>query len=55
MRVEQDGGRLRLIDVDPQAHEIGLEPVLDVERPAAHAQGRVRADDKDLAAHIQRS
>jgi hypothetical protein len=55
MRVEQDGGRLRLIDVDPHAHEIGLEPVLDVKRPAAHTQGRVRADDEDGAADARRS
>ena len=39
MGVEQDGGGLRLIDVDPHAHAIRcLEPVLDVERPAAHAR-----------------
>ena len=55
MRVEQDGGRLRLIDVDPHAHAVGLEPVLHVERPAANAQGSVRADDKDEARFIQRS
>jgi hypothetical protein len=55
VRVEQDGGRLRLIDVDPHAHSVGLEPLLDVERPAAHAQRRVRADDKDGADHTQRS
>ena len=49
MGVEQDGGGLRLVDVDPHAHAVGLEPLLDVERAAAHAQGGVRADDKDDA------
>ena len=29
---------------------IGLEPVLDVERPAVHAQCRIRADNEDGAA-----
>jgi len=53
--MKQDGGRFRLIDIDPHAHEIGLEPVLDDERPASHAQGRVRPDDKDKGAPIQRS
>jgi hypothetical protein len=55
MRIEQDGGRLRLIDIDPDVREGADLPMRDVERPAAHAQGRVRADDKDGAAHIPRS
>ena len=38
MRVEQDGGRLRLIDVDPDVNAILARPVLDVESAAAHAQ-----------------
>jgi hypothetical protein len=53
--VEQDGGRLLVVNVDPDANAIFAEPVLHVESPAAHAQGRVRADDKDGAADIQRS
>ena len=55
MRVEQDGGRLRLIDIDPDVNAILARPVFDVESAAAHAQGGVRADDKDGAAHVQRS
>jgi hypothetical protein len=55
MRVEQDGGRFGLVDVDPHAHEIGLEPVLDVERPTANTQGCVRTDDKDRPADARRS
>jgi hypothetical protein len=53
--VEQDGRRLRLVDIYPDMNAIPARPVLDVESAAAHAQGRVRAGDKDRAAHIQRS
>jgi hypothetical protein len=49
MRVEQDGGRLRLIDIDPDVNAILARPVFDVESAAAHAQGGVRAGDKDGA------
>ena len=55
MRVEQDGGRLCLIDIDPDVNAILARPVLDVESAAAHAQCGVRADDKDGAAHSRRS
>jgi hypothetical protein len=47
MRVEQDGGRLRLIDIDPDVNAILARPVFDVESAAAHAQGGVRADHED--------
>jgi hypothetical protein len=47
MRVEQDGGRLRLIDIDPDANAILARPVFDVESAAAHAQGGVRADHEN--------
>jgi hypothetical protein len=53
--VEEDGGRLRLIDIDPEVSVILARPVFDVESAAAHAQGRVRADDKDGATVIVRS
>ena len=55
MRVEQDGGRLRLIDIDPDVHAILARPVFDIESAAAHAQCSVRADDEDGAAHVHRS
>ena len=47
MRVEQDGGRLRLIDIDPDVNAILARPVFDVESAAAHAQCGVRADLED--------
>ena len=47
MRVEQDGGWLRLIDIDPDVSAILARPVFDVESAAAHAQCGVRADHKD--------
>src|ERR1700722_15515750 len=47
MRVEQDGGRLRLIDIDPDVKAILARPVFDVESAAAHAQCGVRADHED--------
>jgi hypothetical protein len=47
MRVEQDGGRLRLIDIDPDVNAILARPVFDVESAAAHAQCGVRADHED--------
>jgi hypothetical protein len=53
MGVEQDGGGLFFVDVDPELNTILARPVLDVERPAAPAQGCVPADDKDGAAHTQ--
>ena len=52
--VEQDGGRLRLIDIDPDVNAILARPVFDVESAAAHAQCGVRADDKDGAARVHR-
>ena len=50
VRVEQDGGRFFFVDIDPDVNAILARPVFDVESAAAHAQGRVRADDKDGAA-----
>ena len=50
MRVEQNGGRLRLIDIDPDVNAILARPVFDVESAAAHAQGGVRADHEDRTA-----
>ena len=47
MRVEQDGGGLRLIDIDPDVNAILARPVFDVESAAAHAQCGVRADHED--------
>ena len=47
MRVEQDGGRLRLIDIDPDVNAILARSVFDVESAAAHAQCRIRADHQD--------
>jgi hypothetical protein len=47
MRVKQDGGRLRLIDIDPDVNAILARPVFDLESAAAHAQGGVRADHED--------
>jgi hypothetical protein len=47
MRVEQDGGRFRLIDIDPDVNAILARPVFDVESAAAHAQGGVRTDHED--------
>ena len=55
MAVEQDGRRLWFVHVYPQPPAIGFESVLHVERPATHAQGRIRADNKDGATRIQRS
>jgi hypothetical protein len=47
MGVEQDGGRLRLIDIDPDVNAILARPVFDVESAAANAQGGVRANYED--------
>jgi hypothetical protein len=47
MRVEQDGGRLRLIDIDADVNSILARPVFDVESVAAHAQCGVRANHED--------
>ena len=47
MRVKQDGGRLRLVDIDPDVNAILARPVFDVESAAAHAQCRIRADHED--------
>jgi hypothetical protein len=47
MGVKQDRGGLRLVNIDPQAHALVGGAMLDIERPAAHAQTRVGADDED--------
>src|SRR4029077_4189201 len=47
VRVEQESGWLRLIDIDPDVNAILARPVFDVESAAAHAQCGVRADHED--------
>ena len=54
MGVEKDGCGFFFVDVDPDVNAILARPVFDVESAAAHPQGRVRANDKDGAAHTER-